>query len=44
MAYIRVVYKKEDYGFDYVPSQKLEALMMGDEITHFLSAGRKKMD
>ena len=42
MAYIRVVYKKEDYGFDYVPSQKLDTLMMGEEITHFYRPVEKR--
>ena len=42
MAYIWVVYKKEDYGFDYVPSQKLDTLMMGEEITHFYRPAEKR--
>jgi len=42
MAYIRVVYKNEDYGFDYVPSHRFEALMIGDEITHFYRPVEKR--
>jgi len=35
MAYIRVVYNNEDTGFDYVPSHRLEALIIEEEISHF---------
>ena len=41
MAYIRVVYKNEAYGFDYVPSHRFEALMIADEITHFYRSAEK---
>lgn len=42
MAYIRVVYKNEDCDFDYVSSQRLDALMMGDLITHFYRLAEKR--
>ncbi len=42
MAYIRVIYRKEKYGFDYVSSGWLDALIMGDEITHFYRPSEKR--
>jgi hypothetical protein len=42
MAYIRVIYKKENYGFDYVSSRRLDTLIMGDEITHFYRPAEKR--
>ena len=35
MPLIRVVYKAEEYDFDYVPSDLLDILITGDKITHF---------
>jgi hypothetical protein len=42
MAYIRVAYKKKDVDFDYVPGERLEALIAGDEITHFFRPAEKR--
>jgi len=42
MAYIRVVYRREKYGFDYVSSRRLDSLITGDEITHFYRPVEKK--
>ena len=41
MAYIRVVYRKEKYGFDYVSSKGLDTLIMEDQITHFYRPAEK---
>ena len=35
MPLIRVVYKAEEYDFDYVPGIRLDTLITGDKITHF---------
>jgi len=35
MPLIRVVYKAEEYDFDYVPGILLDTLITGDKITHF---------
>ena len=43
MAYIRVVHKKGNYGFEYVPSQWLDTLIKGDEITHFYRPAEKRL-
>jgi hypothetical protein len=42
MAYIRVVYRKEKYGFDYVSGNWLDTLIVGDEITHFYRPAEKR--
>jgi hypothetical protein len=42
MAYIRIVYRKENYGFEYVPTQWLETLIKGDEISHFYRPAEKR--
>jgi len=42
MAYIRVVYRKENYGFEYVPGPWLDSLIKGDEITHFYRPAEKR--
>ncbi|NWF56769.1 MAG: hypothetical protein HXY45_18450 [Syntrophaceae bacterium] len=35
MPLIRVAYKAKEYDFDYVPSDLLDTLIAGDNITHF---------
>jgi hypothetical protein len=42
MAYIRVVYRKEKYDFDYVSDKWLDTLIMGDKITHFYRPAEKR--
>lgn len=42
MVYIRVVYKTKDIDFDYVPGNRLEALIARDEISHFYRPAEKR--
>ena len=42
MAYIRVAYKTKDVDFDYVPGNRLDALIARDEISHFFRPGEKR--
>lgn len=42
MPYLRVIYRKKKYDFDYVPSGLLDFLIQDDEITHFYRPGEKK--
>ena len=42
MPYIRVVYKNGKSDFDYVPSSRLETMLMEDEITHFYRPAEKR--
>jgi len=42
MAYIRVIYKKERDGFDYVSSERLDTLIMGEEISHFYRPAERR--
>jgi hypothetical protein len=35
MAYIRVVYKTKDCNFDYVRENRLETMILREEISHF---------
>jgi hypothetical protein len=42
MAYIRVAYKTEDSDFDYVPGNRLDTLIVQDEISHFFRPSEKR--
>jgi len=42
MAYIRVVYRTERCGFDYVSGRRLDILILADEITHFYRPAEKR--
>ena len=42
MAYLRVVYNKRDIDFDYIPVNRLEALIAGDEISHFFRPAERR--
>ena len=42
MPLIRVVYRAEEYAFDYVTSDLLDSLITQDEITHFYRPSESK--
>jgi hypothetical protein len=42
MPLIRVVYRDNEYGFDYVTSDLLDALITQDEITHFYRPSERR--
>ena len=42
MPLIRVVYKAEEYDFDYVPGDLLDTLITGDKITHFYRTSEER--
>lgn len=42
MPLIRVVYRNEDHDFDYVTCDRLDTLIMQDEITHFFRPSERK--
>ena len=42
MAYIRVIYRKGKYDFDYVSSKLLDTLIIRDEITHFYRPAERR--
>jgi hypothetical protein len=42
MPLIRVVYRVNEYGFDYVASDLLDTLIRQDEITHFYRPAEKR--
>jgi len=42
MPLIRIVYRKKDHDFDYVTYDRLDMLIMQDEITHFFRPSERK--
>jgi len=42
MPLIRVVYRDNEYGFDYVTSDLLDTLITQDEITHFYRPSERR--
>ena len=42
MAYIRVAYRTKDSDFDYVPGNRLNALISRGEISHFFRPAEKR--
>ncbi len=42
MPLIRIVYRANQYGFDYVASNLLDSLIMQDEITHFYRPSERR--
>jgi hypothetical protein len=42
MPLIRVLYRAAEYGFDYVTSDLLDALITQDEITHFYRPSERR--
>ena len=42
MPLIRVVYRANEYGFDYVTRELLDSLITQDEITHFYRPSERR--
>ena len=42
MPLIRIVYKAEEYNFDYVTSDQLDTLISQDGITHFFRPSERR--